>query len=131
MPELQHLGRRQADRQRSMTERWLSMRSAESRHVRGRRHIAASSGPIDVDVFALGILVTGIFGLDAERVSTKVVALGLQQICRKIFGAVTVVEAESCAEGGCRDSPKSAFADNVAPTRLSVVNGLVEEVVEK
>ena len=45
--------------------------------VSGGRDIAAPSSPIDVNVFALGILLVGIFGFDFEGVSAKVVSLSL------------------------------------------------------
>jgi len=94
-------------------------------------HVTTTAGPVDVDVLALGEVLVGILGLDAEGVGTEVVTLGLQQVGREVLGAVAVVEAEGSAEGRERDTPEGRLADNVSPAGLSVVDGLVEEVVEQ
>lgn len=94
-------------------------------------HVTTTAGPVDVNVLALGVVLVGVLGLDAEGVGTEVVTLSLQQVGREVLGAVAVVEAEGSAEGRERDTPESRLADNISPAALSVVNGLVEEVVEQ
>ena len=75
--------------------------------------------------------VTGTFWLDTESVSTKVVSLGLQEVCWEVLCPIAVIEAECCAECRCWDSPEGALANNVSPSWLSLVDGFVEEVIEK
>jgi hypothetical protein len=99
--------------------------------VGGSRNVTTSSSPVDVDVLALWVLLTGELWLDSEGVGTEVVTLSLEKIGWKILGSVSVVERQSGAEGWCWDTPKSTLADNVSPSRLCVVDGLVEEVVEE
>lgn len=99
--------------------------------IRGSRYISSSSGPIHVDILALGIGVAGALWLDFECVSTEVVPLRLKQIGGKIFGAITIEEAESGAESWRGDSPQCAFADNISPAWLSLVNSGLEEVVKE
>ena len=95
------------------------------------RHVTATSGPVDVDVLVLGVLLASELGVDAEGVGTEVVTLGLQQVGGQGLGAVAVVEAEGSAESGGGDTPEGTLADNVSPALLGVVDGLVEEVVEE
>lgn len=71
------------------------------------------------------------FGLDLERVSTKVISLGLQQVGWEISGTITVIPSQRSIERWGRDAPECAFADNVSPTWLGFVYGLVEEVIEE
>lgn len=84
-----------------------------------------------MDVLALGEVLVGILGLDAESVGTEVVTLGLQQVGGQVLGAVAVVEAEGSGEGGQRDTPQSRLADNVAPAGLGLVDSVGEELVEQ
>ena len=100
-------------------------------HVGRGRHIAATAGPVDVDVLTLGEVLVGMLGLDAEGVGTEVVTLGLQQVGGQVLGAVAVVEAEGSGEGRQRDTPESGLADHVAPAALGGLDGLLEEVVEQ
>lgn len=99
--------------------------------VGGGGNVATPSCPVDVDVLALLVLLVGEFGLDAEGVGTEVITLGLQQVGGQVLGAVTVVEAERGAEGRCGDTPESTLGNGVSPARLSLVDSLVEEVVEE
>ena len=99
--------------------------------VGGGGNVATPSCPVDVDVLALLVLLVGEFGLDAEGVGTEVITLGLQQVGGQVLGAVTVVEAERGAESRCGDTPESTLGDCVSPARLSLVDSLVEEVVEQ
>ncbi len=95
-----------------------------------RRHVTASARPIDVIILVFRILLASILRLDPKCVSTEVVSLGLQQVCREVFRAVPIIPAESSAESGRGYSPQRALADNVSPAILSLVDGFVEEVVE-
>ena len=82
-------------------------------------------------MLAFGILLVGILGLDLEGMCAEVISLSLQKICRQILGSIPVIEAQSGAEGGCRNTPESTFAHDISPSWLSLVDGLVEEVVEE
>lgn len=94
-------------------------------------HVTTAAGPVDVDVLVLREVLVGVLGLDAEGVGTEVVTLGLQQVGREVLGTVTVVEAESSAEGRQRDTQNSSLADDVSPALLSVVDSVGEELVEQ
>lgn len=93
--------------------------------------VAATAGPVDVDVLAFGVFLAGVFGLDAEGVGSEVVTLSLEQVGGKVLGAVSIVEAQGRAESGCRNTPEGSLADYVSPALLGVVNGLCEEFVEQ
>ena len=82
-------------------------------------------------VLAFGVLLVGKFGLDEEGVGTEVVTLSLEQVGGQVLGAVSVVEAERGAEGRGRDTPQGALGDDVSPSRLSLLDGSVEELVEE
>ena len=99
--------------------------------VGGSRDVTATAGPVDVDVLALGVLLAGVLGLDAEGVGTEVVTLGLEQVGGQVLGAVAVVEAEGSTESRGGDTPEGTLGDNVAPAVLGGVDGVVEEVVEE
>ena len=99
--------------------------------VGGSRDVTTAAGPVDVDVLALGVLLAGVLGLDAEGVGTEVVTLGLEHVGGQVLGAVTVVEGQGGAEGRGGDTPEGTLGDNVAPAVLGSVDGLVEEVVEE
>jgi hypothetical protein len=99
--------------------------------VGGGRNVATPSCPVDVDVLALLVLLVGVFGLDAECVGTEVVTLSLQQVGGQVLGTVTVVEAERGAESRCGNTPEGALGDDVSPAGLSLVDSLVEEIVEE
>ena len=99
--------------------------------VGGGRNVATPSCPVDVDVLALLVLLVGVFRLDAEGVGTEVVTLGLQQVGGQVLGAVAVVEGQSGAESRCGNTPESTLGDDVSPAGLSLVDSLVEEVVEE
>ena len=96
-----------------------------------RRHIATPPSPIDVVVLALRIFVICVLWFNSESMSSEVISLGLQEVGRQILGSITVIEAKRGAECRCRDTPQCAFAYNVPPTWLRLVNCLVEEVVEQ
>lgn len=100
-------------------------------HICRRGHITATASPVDVDILALGEVVVGALGLDAEGVSAEVVALRLEQVGREALSAVTIVEAEGSAERRRRNTPEGHLADNISPAVLGVVDGLVEEPVEQ
>lgn len=84
-----------------------------------------------MNILALWVGGVGEFGLDAEGVGTEVIALGLEEVGREFLGAVAIVEAEGSAESRGRDTPESTLADNVSPASLSVVDSLIEEVIEQ
>ena len=84
-----------------------------------------------MSVLTFWVLVIGIFGLDEESVSTKVVTLRLEKIGREVLGTIAVIPAERGAESRKGDAPQSPFTDDVSPAGLCLVDGLVEEVVEE
>lgn len=106
-------------------------RYAALRSVGRSRDVTTSSGPVDVNVLALWVLLAGKLLLDPECVGTKVVTLGLEQVGWQILGPVAVVKGQSSAKCRCWDTPEGALADNVPPASLRVVDGLVEKVVEE
>ena len=63
--------------------------------------------------------------------STEVVTLSLQQVRREVLSAVSIVEAESSAEGWRWDTPQRALGNNISPSRLRLVDGFVKEVIEQ
>ncbi|KAI6759042.1 hypothetical protein HG531_014038 [Fusarium graminearum] len=87
--------------------------------------------PVDVNVLAVGVLLAGVLGLDAEGVGTEVVTLSLEKVGGEVLGAVTVEPRQGGGEGGSRDTKKGGLGNNVSPTGLGLVDGLVEEVVEQ
>lgn len=82
-------------------------------------------------VLSCRVLAARKFRLNLECMGPEVISLCLQKVCRQIFGAVTVVEAKSCAEGWRWNSPQGAFAYDVSPPWLCFVDGSIEEVVEQ
>lgn len=82
-------------------------------------------------VFAFRILGTRVFRLDLESVGAKVISLCLQKVGREILGAITVIETKRGAESWGRDPPDGAFAYDISPTWLCLVDGLVEEVIKE
>lgn len=116
---------------RSYVQRSASCLRQNLNNVGGGGHVTTSTSPVDVDILALGVVLVGALGLDAEGVSTEVVTLSLQQVGREVSGAVSVVEAQSSAEGGSGDTPEGALADHVSPALLSLLDGGLEEVVEQ
>ena len=108
-----------------------SSKSNPLRSVGRSRDVTTSSGPVDVDVLALWILLAGVLWLDPEGVGTKVITLGLEKVGWEVLGPVAVVERQGSAESRGWDTPESTLADNVSPALLCVVNGLVEEVVKE
>jgi hypothetical protein len=84
-----------------------------------------------MDVLVDRVLIVGKFRLDTEGVGPEVVTLSLQQVRRKILGSVSIVEAQSSAESRGGDTPKGTLADDVSPSVLSLVDGLVEEIIEQ
>jgi hypothetical protein len=79
------------------------------------RDVSSSSGPVDVDILALGVRLVGVFRLDPEGVGTEVVTLSLQQVGGQVLGAVTVVEAQCSAERGRGNTPQSTLGDDTVP----------------
>lgn len=65
-----------------------------------------------MDVLALWVVVVDEFRLDAEGVSAEVITLGLEEVGRQVLGAVTVVEAQGCAESGGGNTPEGTLGDN-------------------
>ena len=95
------------------------------------RDVTTTSGPVDVNVLAVGVLVAGVLGLDVESVSTKVITLSLQQVGGQVLGAVTVEPRQGSGESGSRDTKLGRLGNNLSPAGLGLVDSLVEEVVEQ
>lgn len=94
-------------------------------------NVSTTASPVDVDVGVFRVLRAGELRLDAEGMGAEVVSLSLQQVGWEILGTVAIVEAKSSAEGRGWDTPESTLADDVSPSGLSRVDGLVEEVIEQ
>ena len=58
-----------------------------------------------MSVLAFWVLVVGVFRLDEESVSTKIVTLCLEKIGREVLCTVTVIPAEGGAESRQGDTP--------------------------
>ena len=99
--------------------------------VGGGGDVTTTSGPVDVNVLALWVLVVGELWLDVESVGTEVVTLGLEKVGWKVLGPVTVKEGKSGGEARSWDTPESTLGDDVSPSWLCLVDCLVEEVVEE
>ena len=84
-----------------------------------------------MDVLSFLVLGVGELWLDLECVSTEVISLGLEQVGWEILGTVTVEPAQGSGESGGWDTEKSSLGDDISPTRLGLVDGLVEEVTEE
>jgi hypothetical protein len=77
------------------------------------------------------VLLAGKFGLDLESVRAEVISLRLEQVCGQVLGAVTVKPAEGSAESWSWYTEKCSLGHDVSPAWLSLVDSLVEEVIEK
>lgn len=86
---------------------------------------------IRTDIFASLELSVLLAGQDTEGVGTEVVTLRLDEVGRDDLAAVAVEEGEGSGESGERNTPDDALSNDTPPTRLSLVEGLVEEVVEQ
>ena len=84
-----------------------------------------------MNILALRILLVGMLGLDAEGMGAEIVTLGLQKVGRKVLATITIVEAKRRAEGGKGNAPECSLADDMSPARLSLVDCLVEKVIEQ
>ena len=78
--------------------------------VRRGRDVAATTGPVDMNILAFWIFLVGELRLDAEGVGAEVVALRLKQVGWKILGAQTVVEGQSSVKAGVGIPQIAAFA---------------------
>jgi hypothetical protein len=99
--------------------------------VRGSRHVSSTSGPVDVNVLALRQGSALVLRLHAESVSAKVVSLCLQKVGRQVLRPVTIVERQSGGEGRRGDTKLDTLNNRAPPATLSLVDGVLEEVVEK
>ena len=112
------------------------------------RNVSSPARPVDVNVLALRVFFAGVLRLDPEGVCTKVVTLSLEEVGGQVLGAVSVVEAKSSAESGRGNTPQSSLGDDtnlrvrfkyfqpnggclLSPAGLSLLDGLVEEIVEQ
>jgi hypothetical protein len=128
----------------------IQVTSGRDTHDR-RRHVSSSSSPVDVDVLVLLVcreederkrmntarsgtrlndgaapqrtLLAQELGKDLERVSTKVVALGLEERRREALGPVAVKERQRGRERRGRDSPQRRLGDNTAPSCFKRARG--------
>lgn len=62
---------------------------------------------------------------------TEVITLGLEKVGWQILGSVTIEPTESGGESGSWDTEESSSANNLSPSWLCLVDGLVEEVIEE
>ena len=95
------------------------------------RNVSTTASPVDVSILSLWVVFTGVFGLDQEGVSTEVVTLSLQQVGWQILGPVAVEEGQCSAKSRCWNAGLSTESNDISPAFLSIVYGLVEEVVEQ
>src|SRR5262245_44025192 len=83
------------------------------------------SGPVRMEELAAR-LINAFVGVGAE-----VIALGLQEICRETFGAVTVVESQSGAERRDGNAFLGGHGHNVAPGALGFLDLAFEKLIQK
>lgn len=57
--------------------------------------------------------------------------LRLKDVCRDDLTAVTIEECKGGGEGRRGDTPENSLCNDAAPAGLSLVDGLVEEVIEE
>ena len=84
-----------------------------------------------MDVLTLRVGLAGKLRLDDEGVSTEVVSLSLQKVGWQILGTVAVEERKSRAESRRGNARLDSISYYIAPPLLSIVDGLIEEVVEE
>jgi hypothetical protein len=84
-----------------------------------------------VDILPLWVLLVRELWLDPESVSTEVITLGLEKVGWKVLGAVTIEPVQCGCESRGWDTEKSGLGNDVSPSWLSLVDSLVEEVVEE
>lgn len=84
-----------------------------------------------MNVLAGLVLLVCEFWLDKEGVSTEVITLSLEEVGWEVLGTVTVEPVKSSGESWSWYTECGSLADNLSPTWLSLVNSLVEEVVEE
>lgn len=84
-----------------------------------------------MDIFALRVVLVGVLGLDAEGVGAEVITLSLKKVGGQVLGAVAIVEGKRGGKGRCGDTPENGLGADVSPAGLSVVDSLVEEIIEE
>ena len=84
-----------------------------------------------MSVCTFWVLLVGVLRLDDEGVGTEVVSLSLQKVGREILGAVAIEEGQCSAECRSWDTSLDSESNHVTPAILSVMDCLVEEVVEE
>lgn len=84
-----------------------------------------------MNVLSLWILGGGKLWLDLEGVGTKVISLRLEEIGWEILGTVTVEPRESSGETWSWDTDLSGLGNDVSPSWLSLLDGVLEEVGEE
>jgi hypothetical protein len=66
-----------------------------------------------------------------ESVSSEIISLSLQQSSRKTFRTISVKPTQSSTECRRWNSQSCAFSNDITPRRLSLVDCLVEEIIEQ
>jgi len=84
-----------------------------------------------MDILAFSIFLAGKFGLDLEGVCSKAISVCLKQVGRQILGAIAVKPAKGSTESWSWYAKKCSLRDDISPAWLSLVDSLVEEVVEE
>lgn len=84
-----------------------------------------------MDVLALWILLASVLWLDLEGVGTEVISLSLEKVGWEILGTVTVEPRERSAEAWSWDTDLGGLSDDLSPSWLGLVDGVLEEVVEE
>ena len=84
-----------------------------------------------MNVLVEGQLLGLLSGDDSESVGTEVVSLGLDQRSGQLLGSVTVEEGQCGGEGRNGNTPQSGLGDDSPPSGLSLLDGVLEEVIEQ
>lgn len=84
-----------------------------------------------MNVLSIWVFLGSELWLDLESVSTEVISLSLEEVGWEILGTVTIEPRQSSAESWGWNAHKSSLGNNISPSWLGLVDGLVEEVVEQ
>jgi hypothetical protein len=84
-----------------------------------------------VDICVGRELLSGSLRKASVSVSTEVITLSLEEGSRELSSPVAIEEGESSGESRCRDSRDGSLSHNSSPAWLSLVDSLVEEIIEE
>ncbi len=84
-----------------------------------------------MDLVALRVLLRSKLRLDLKGVSTKVITLSLEKVGWKVLSTVTIEPRERSGETWGWETHLGSLSNDVSPSRLSLVDRVLEEVGEE